>query len=82
MAANSPWWPGWRWRQDGLKGVRLRPLLLMKTGEREPSLTVTASLNTFPGREGSSVAVLFRALVGHSSRRKKMYQKILAELVN
>lgn len=82
MAANSPWWPGWRWRQDGLKGVRLRPSLFTKPGEQEPSLTVTASLNIFPGREESSMAVLFRALVGHSSRRKIIYQKILAELVN
>ena len=49
MAANSPWWPGWRWRQDGLKGLRLRPSLLTKRDEGEPSLTVTAALNIFPG---------------------------------
>lgn len=74
FAAHPLRWPGWRWRQDGLKWARLR-LSLLRENKNPSSLS-----GLFQGREESSMSVLFWALFLHLSRQRNIYQKILVSL--
>lgn len=78
LAANPPWCPAWRQRQDCIKKV----LRLPGEQRKGTQLHCRLPLNVFPGREESSMAVLLGALVWHLSAQKKIDQKILVELVN